>query len=677
MGQVSDRPSTQPTPSSASAYNYHTLVGPWLWLSRITWVAAAALMYGLAIAGALPRYRELVAFASPFSADLLASPGISPETYAMLFTGMAVLLLLMMTIPALLIYWGRQHDWVALVTSLGLIAIGAASTDFPDALVSLRPVLAAPADLLRVASEALPWVFLLIFPTGIAEPKPMRWLGILITFYVIARPFTLGTPLHPTAWPGSYFLIFTLFFVAMTFSSQVYRFLRVSTPTQRQQTKVILYGGAVLVVFYLGLLAARLVVPGATDEGSYPWLIWRLIEYSIYSVGLLPLPVSFYISIRRFRLWDIDFIINRSLVYGALTVLLLGIFGGSLLIVRGVAESLTGGGQSALALAVAAMVFGVLFTPSRKALIRFVDRRFYKINVDYDPAKIRSMERPALDQVRGSASLSDYHPQYLDSGGMADVYKGTHPTLRTPVAIKVLSPKLVNDQTFRERFEREAQIVAGLKHPNIVRVLDYGQDGNTPFMIMEYVEGPHLGDLLREQVRFSLPRALPLLTQIASALDYAHTQGLVHRDIKPSNVMVESPYTSSARAVLMDFGIARMVSGPSNMTQTGLVGTFDYMAPEQIRGDKIDHRADIYAFGVMAFQALTGRPPFVNSNIGALLIAHLQQPAPDPCELAPDMPRRVGNAILRTLAKDADQRYSSAGDFVETLRQVAETMQLE
>jgi len=274
-------------------------------------------------------------------------------------------------------------------------------------------------------------------------------------------------------------------------------------------------------------------------------------------------------------------------------------------------------------------------------------------------------------------------------GGMAEVYKGHHLRLGRTVAIKILPAHLAAEPDFRARFEREAQAVAALKHPNIVQVFDFGDSEGIYYMVMEYIAGQNLAQHLAEAGPLPLAQALPLLQHVASALDYAHAQGLVHRDVKPSNVMLEIkdeggsmkdemigqtassliPHPSSFfRAVLTDFGIVRMLGGITGATKTAMMGTLNYMAPEQIRvSQDVDGRADVYALGVMTCQMLTGKLPFSGDNPGAVLMAHLQQPAPDPREFKPDLPERTAHAILRALAKEPEDRYRTAGELVADL----------
>jgi serine/threonine-protein kinase len=262
--------------------------------------------------------------------------------------------------------------------------------------------------------------------------------------------------------------------------------------------------------------------------------------------------------------------------------------------------------------------------------------------------------------------------QPLGRGGMAEVYHGVHTRLGRAVAIKVLPASLAVHADFRERFEREARAVAALRHTNIVQVYDFGDAAGMYYMVMEYIDGSDLARLLAEQGQLPLAQVLPLLRDVAAALDYAHGQGLVHRDVKPSNVMLQaaSAVGLGQRAILTDFGIAKILTGAgSAATRAGvMIGTPDYMAPEQIRAaGEVDQRVDIYALGVMLFQMLTGRLPFAGGNPGEVVQAHLNRPAPNPHTLQPDLPTRVADAVLRALAKDPAERYQTAGALASAL----------
>jgi serine/threonine-protein kinase len=302
-----------------------------------------------------------------------------------------------------------------------------------------------------------------------------------------------------------------------------------------------------------------------------------------------------------------------------------------------------------------------------------VDKRFYHLRVDLD----RFVATPPGILNPGALAGTQFGPyqviEPLGRGGMSEVYKGFHPTLGRAVAIKILPPHLAEADDFRARFEREAQTVAGLRHSNIVHVFDFGVMDGTYYMVMEYIDGQDLTHYLRQHKRLTLDKARPLLRDVAMALDYAHTQGLVHRDIKPANIMLEAvtaPCAESVchRAILMDFGVARVIASSSDLTKTGAIGTLDYMAPEQIVSAKeVDGRADIYALGIVAYQMLTGQLPFKTENAASLVFAHLQRPAPDARDLVPEIPESVAKAIQKALSKQPLERFQTASAFVTAL----------
>jgi serine/threonine-protein kinase len=517
-----------------------------------------------------------------------------------------------------------------------------------------------------------------ILPDGRFVPRWARAFGVCGVIWKAL--YLLPVPLHPTSWPFPLSVLLDLALYTVGVCTQVYRYRRVSSPAQRQQTKWVVLGLAIALagtfvhIFY-GYVWRLDLVPWLMRSGRYLYL-YLLLLLPLKTLALLVVPLTLGISILRYRLWDIDFVINRSLVYGALTAFLAAIFAGCLFVISQVFRALTGGQQSAIAIAASGMVFGILFQPARRRLQRFVDRRFYGIQVDYQKTVADYRKTIALDLTDELAQ--PHFSAYVDleligSGGMAQVYKATHPTLGCPVAIKILGKQLVRQVNCRKRFEREAQTVAALKHPNIVQVFDSGQTDDTCYIVMQYVDGPDMSKFLEQRGRLPLAQALPLIRDIASAMDYAHEQGLVHRDIKPSNVMLDRASDTGRdvpyRAILTDFGIAKIVGGTVGLTQTGMfVGTLSYIAPEQIQASAaVDGRADVYAFGILAYEMLTGELPFKHQNPGALLIAHLTQPPPDPGDLSPDLPAQAASAIRRALSKSPGDRHATAGEFADSL----------
>jgi serine/threonine-protein kinase len=262
--------------------------------------------------------------------------------------------------------------------------------------------------------------------------------------------------------------------------------------------------------------------------------------------------------------------------------------------------------------------------------------------------------------------LGQYHIQArLGVGGMATVYRAHQESIRRDVAIKVIETHLAQNPDFVTRFEREAHTSASLSHMHILKVFDYGQQGEIVYLVMELLPGGSLADLIKVGP-LPLERVIRLTEQIAGALDYAHNKGVVHRDLKPQNVLMDG----SGNAFLTDFGIAKLMqSGGKTLTQTGQVmGTPAYMAPEQWRGKNLDASCDIYALGVMLFEMLTGQLPFNADTPFALMHQHIYEPATPIRSLRADLPAGVQMVIDRALAKDPADRFRSAGEMVAALR---------
>jgi serine/threonine protein kinase len=251
----------------------------------------------------------------------------------------------------------------------------------------------------------------------------------------------------------------------------------------------------------------------------------------------------------------------------------------------------------------------------------------------------------------------------IGHGGMAVVYRARQDSLERIVAVKILSENLAASPEFLERFRREARTAANLRHPNVITVFDFGQDERgVPYLVLEYIEGPTLADLMDQGLDDD--RIPDLLDQIAAGLDYAHRRGVIHRDIKPGNVLL----TDDGRAVLADFGLAWLLEGAHLTLTGGVIGTPEYMAPEQASGDGIDHRADLYALGVVLYEMLVGERPFVADTPIAVLLQHLQDAPPSVLTARPDLPAAVGEVIARALAKDPAERYATAGDLARAFR---------
>jgi eukaryotic-like serine/threonine-protein kinase len=261
-------------------------------------------------------------------------------------------------------------------------------------------------------------------------------------------------------------------------------------------------------------------------------------------------------------------------------------------------------------------------------------------------------------------------------GGMAEVYRARDIRLDRIVAIKTLRADLARDQIFQARFRREAQSAASLNHPSIVAVYDTGEDMATgmpiPYIVMEYVDGRTVRDLLQEGHRLLPERSLEIIDGVLRALDYSHQAGIVHRDIKPGNVMV----TRNGDVKVMDFGIARAMSdAQATMTQTAqVIGTAQYLSPEQARGERVDSRSDLYSTGCLLYELLTGRPPFTGDSPVAIAYQHVRENPVPPSRVDPDVPPWADAIVLKAMAKPPGDRYQTAADMRADLQRAASGM---
>ncbi|MCL4253523.1 MAG: serine/threonine protein kinase, partial [Anaerolineae bacterium] len=250
-------------------------------------------------------------------------------------------------------------------------------------------------------------------------------------------------------------------------------------------------------------------------------------------------------------------------------------------------------------------------------------------------------------------------------GGMATVYKAHQRKLDRSVAVKIMHQTIAQDENFLARFEREARIIAKLDHPYIVPIYDYDTYENQPYLVMKYVDGQTLKALLR-QGPVQPKEVLRIVERVGSALQYAHEHGILHRDIKPSNIMLDN----RGEVYLMDFGLARITqSGESTMSADVMLGTPHYISPEQAQGNKdLDSRTDVYSLGVVLYELVTGRVPFMGDTSYAIVHAQITERPPSPREINPNIPPSVEAVLLRALAKNRDDRYQSVKALVDAYR---------
>src|SRR5205085_5143652 len=253
--------------------------------------------------------------------------------------------------------------------------------------------------------------------------------------------------------------------------------------------------------------------------------------------------------------------------------------------------------------------------------------------------------------------------ELIGTGGMSSVYRANDRLLERAVALKVLHERFGDDDEQVERFRHEARSVAQLTHPNIVTVIDRGEQEGRQFIVFEYVDGENLKDLVEREGPLGVREAIELTLQVARGLAFAHGQGLVHRDVKPQNVLLDG----DGRAKVTDFGIAHAVD-VDGMTITGtIMGTSNYIAPEQARGQPVDEQTDVYSVGCVLYELLAGEVPFDGDNFVAVAMRHVNDPVPSIRDVRPDVPPRLDWAIQRAMAKDHHERFDSMADFASEL----------
>ena len=643
-------------------YSNTRLTGTRLWIFRGIWIILALAVLTIEINSFSNYFKDHMLLCEGFcppgylwpeEAKSLSSIGLSAGFNAWYFLIFDILpsTLSLITI-GLILAWLRSDDWLALYTSLFLISLVVIKLPFIGSFPWVWMELGFGIFVISSAP-----ILMYIFPNGRFVPGWSRWLVIPVIAWMT---YQIILPDNP--W---YVLSISMLFHLSGIGSLLYRYNHISEPAEKSQIKWVIWAFSIRPISEVGIrnILFPLIIPMATTPGLGR-VFFHMLTIPVFStLPFIITAVGLGIAIFRYRLWDIDLVINRSLVYGLLTVLLIALFSVSLLIINLFFQNFANG--QLLALTISAAAFGALFHPARRRLQRFVDQRFYHIEIDYQKTPISS----SLTNILKQTDFGMYQGlELIGRGGMAEVYKSIHPTLGEPVAIKILPAHLAADPDFQKRFSREAETVSKLQHPNIVRVFDYGEQQGTHYIVMEYLAGKDLSTLLKDSGKLTLSQALPIIRQIASALDYAHTQGLIHRDIKPSNIMLDMTATPSnqPRAVLTDFGIVKIINAPTAVTGTGgFLGTLDYIAPEQIQAfANIDNKADIYSFGVMVYEILTGELPFKHNNPGAVLIAHLNQPAPNACEVIPDLPLYIATAIQRAMEKKPDKRFETATELV-------------
>lgn len=622
---------------------------------RIVWLAITGVTVWLFLTG-LPLLRQVSGNQPDLNEAVLNQIGLSLGVYSNFIVTFEILMAMSFVGLGLVVFWYKANDLFAMISAIAFVLFGVLTSTFVlDTVIKIEDVVPPGRERLIAVMSYIGFGFVTWFLY--AFPKGDMLFGWLKWFFWTFIGWMVGGLIWPQysliyVRPFIYSVIGQLIFYGVGIFAQLYNYRKWATRVQKQQTKWFVFAIVLILVGFVFFELMRVYTITETPS-VFNAVFHTVIRFLLWYFPRMMVPVFIGAALFRYRLWDVDFLINRSIVYGGVVALLVGVFGGILYGLSTVFE------QSYAAFGVASVVVGLLFQPSLRRMRLFVDRNFYDIKIDYKKGATESRSKvPAI-------SFQEYTGlELIGRGGMAEVYKAQHPTFNEHIALKLLPEDLAKDPEFRWRFEREAEAVSMLDHPNIVEVYDHGQENEICFMVMEYISGQDLSDALEKKPKLTLEEALPLLKQMATALDYAHDQGLVHRDIKPSNIMIDE----DGRPVLMDFGIAKILDSHTTVTKAGFLGTLDYIAPEQIQGSSdVDRKADVYSFGVMVYEILTGELPFKYNNPGALLMAHMTQPPPNPRDKAEDLLPQVAFAIIRSMAKNQEERFETVGEFVQEL----------
>jgi predicted Ser/Thr protein kinase len=652
-------------PSVASGINTETVLHihdrRLLWAARIVWWLIAVLVLVVLLI-VVPYFYQWVYERSQTNEVVrtgLQQLGISPLFRTIYYSSLRLIAAVAYLSGAFVIFYLRSNNWMAWLTSLCFLTLSLVPNASLRILTLARPDLDWIAAIIYYCCFWSALGFLYLFPDGRIIPNRLKILFIPYALWEVFRvSYALFILNNHDILLGILWNIPLITVLLIGLAARVYRYRR-SSAIERQQTKWVSFGIAIwILAFILDFLPAFV--------GSNPALLVLtfFITHTLLNLSGVVLVLCMGFAITRYRLWDINIVINRSLVYGSVTLLLAAVFLVGLLLLRW----LFGNEQSGFAFAGSLIVAGVAFNPTRQRVQHLIDRRLYHFRFDLNQLAAAQEPPPVKNPGFLTGRVIDSYKVLgvLGKGGMGEVYQGQD--AEKQVAIKILSHELAQEPQFRIRFEREARTLAGLNHPYIVKLYRWGESDNILYMVLEYVDGRDLGDILKQRGTIPFDEMRPFIAELADALDYAHRAGFVHRDIKPSNIMLRlKPDQETQEAVLMDFGIAKVQDAQTSLTGTGAIGTIGYMAPEQIMAAReVDHRADIYALGIVIYELLVGERPF--KGIAAqVLFGHLQQPPPDPRELVADVPSHVAVAIKRALAKEPDERFQSVGEFAAAL----------
>ena len=600
----------------------------------------------------------------------LENAGLTPSVWAIGMLGSETILMLGCTLVGIFLYSQLRKDFVIFLTSLALVTFSTGILNVLEAFMVTYPQF---EGVIRF-QKALAWVLLVLifylFPDGRFELRWTRWafVGWLVfTLSWLIFPNSPHDPTHLGALSSEWVYIAYLGWLGSGAFVLFWRSIHSSTPEGRQKTKWVTTGlvGAVFIAF---IQEFPTLVNNNFVDHTLPEGIWyALISTLIFCAGVMLVPVGIVFSIQKDRLWQIDFLINRALVYGLMALMVgLGMYGIFSLFTN-LLELITGIQYQWFPLVISGLLVFYLFKPVLRWVQALVDKNVFGIHIPYRGTD-GFVQTQFTDISWTGKTVGRYRiVELIRSGKTGRVYKGVETHTGKPVAVKFLHQYLVSQTAHRKAFVAEAKTLSNLNHPNIGRMLDYGEDSeHACYIVMEYLSDRTLADKLREEGPLLMDEAKYVLEQVGAALDYAHQQEIIHLDVKPSNILLQpkSGAPFGYKPILTDFGISRSLFDDTSHVQGEVSGTFDYISPEQIHSPRqLDRKADIYSLGVVAYQMVTGELPFKNQQAAAKLIAHLFEPPPNPLEINPAISLKSAVAIQQAMRKSPIERYQNAHAF--------------
>jgi tRNA A-37 threonylcarbamoyl transferase component Bud32 len=641
-------------------------------VTYITWVIFTILSILLFLLGLPYRFNELLNV-QPEIQTALDQAGISDLGWAVGMFIPEIIMMLVYAIIGISIYAQKPRSFKILIVSLLLITWGTAMMNVVDALAANFPILDTWVLFSRALSWSLVMTLLLTFPNGRLHPKWAKWLLAFWYVWIWSWFFFPDLP-HNIAIHGGladpFRFVFYFGLIGIGLATQVHRYRKVASPTERQQAKWAFLGiGLVFVIAFLEEAPSALN-PSLVEHDTPESVLYALISTGFFVLGSLAFPIGIAASIQQKRLWKIDYVINRGLVYALISVFLGLTFFMFYQLLQGMFTTLTDSQQPAVVALASALIAVSLFRPARNTLQRFIDHRLYQIHIDY---RARPKPEPShgFTLLEKQSRIGDYEIlEMIARGGMSEIFKGRHITTGQHAAVKILLEPYSQRAEFQKRFAHEAKTISQMEHANIIKLIDFGETGKYFYIVMEFISYQTLDTQIKTNAPLSLDFTRHIIHQAAQALDYAHQRGIIHRDIKPSNLLLREPAPGEIypQPVITDFGIAKTNQKQRIRRHGGFVGTLDYISPEQIRAsDHVDHRTDIYSLGIIAFQMLTGKLPFQSDTRAGTLIAHLHQPAPNILAYNPELPDQTAFAILKAMTKHPQDRFDQAIQFAQAL----------